>query len=295
MSTLLKTMRIPFLVLAPACVTLGLATALQSGVDISAIHLVLIFLGALSAHVSVNTFNEYFDFHSGLDAITQRTPFSGGSGALVADPGAHQQVLYLAVASLVFSLLIGVYFVMLRGWQILPVGLVGVATVATYTQLLNRNPWLSWSAPGLGFGPSMVIGTHIALGGDYSMTSLAASLVPFFLTNNLLLLNQYPDLEADSRVGRRHFLVAYGVDKGVLLYGLSVALAILVIVLGVWRGLFPILAYLSLLPVSAAVVAFLGLRKYGRNIEKLMPYMGMNVLAAVLTPLLFGVTLMVAT
>jgi len=42
----------------------------------------LALLGAFLAHVSVNTLNEYYDFKSGLDLETIRTPFSGGSGAL---------------------------------------------------------------------------------------------------------------------------------------------------------------------------------------------------------------------
>ncbi len=41
----------------------------------------LALLGAFLAHISVNTLNEYFDFKSGLDLETIKTPFSGGSGA----------------------------------------------------------------------------------------------------------------------------------------------------------------------------------------------------------------------
>jgi hypothetical protein len=46
----------------------------------------LIFIGALFAHISVNTLNEYFDFKSGLDLTANKTPFSGGSGALPNTP-----------------------------------------------------------------------------------------------------------------------------------------------------------------------------------------------------------------
>ena len=40
--------------------------------------------------------------------------------------------------------------------------------------------------------------------------ALGASLVPFFLVNNLLLLNQFPDVAADRQAGRRHLLVQHG-------------------------------------------------------------------------------------
>ncbi|MDZ7699102.1 MAG: hypothetical protein U5R49_19945 [Deltaproteobacteria bacterium] len=37
-----------------------------------------------------------------------------------------------------------------------------------------------------------------------------ASLVPFFLVSNLLLLNQFSDVAADESVDRRHFPILIG-------------------------------------------------------------------------------------
>lgn len=68
-------------------------------------------------------------------------------------------------------------------------------------------------------------------------------------------------------------------------------LAGLVIVGGVWFDLFSELVYLSLIPWLAAIFAFLGVRKYCWDIGKLVPYMGLNVSAALLTPLIFGLLL----
>ncbi|MCK4490168.1 MAG: prenyltransferase, partial [Anaerolineales bacterium] len=59
---LLDPMRLPFLILTPACVVLGLAAAIWTSGQVNWLHFVLVLIGALSAHVSVNTFNEYFDF-----------------------------------------------------------------------------------------------------------------------------------------------------------------------------------------------------------------------------------------
>lgn len=39
---------------------------------------VLAFIGLLLAHISVNVFNDYFDYRSGIDLETKRTLFSGG-------------------------------------------------------------------------------------------------------------------------------------------------------------------------------------------------------------------------
>jgi 1,4-dihydroxy-2-naphthoate octaprenyltransferase len=77
---------LPFLILTPACVLLGLGTALSASKSINIHYFILALTGAVSAYISVNTFNEYFDFKSGLDYKTIRTPFSGGSGALPKKP-----------------------------------------------------------------------------------------------------------------------------------------------------------------------------------------------------------------
>ena len=75
---LLGPMRLPFLILTPACVAVGVGTAYWQAGDISWLQLPLLLLGALSSHICINAFNEYCDFRSGLDTRTQRTPFRGG-------------------------------------------------------------------------------------------------------------------------------------------------------------------------------------------------------------------------
>jgi 1,4-dihydroxy-2-naphthoate octaprenyltransferase len=74
--------RLPFLLLTPVCVFLGLGMAVYASKTIDIVYALLAFAGALCAHVSVNAANEYFDFRSGLDEKTMKTPFSGGSGTL---------------------------------------------------------------------------------------------------------------------------------------------------------------------------------------------------------------------
>ena len=83
---ILGPMRIPFLILPPVCVAVGAATAFWSGIELNLLYLTLAFIGALSSHISVNAFNEYYDFNSGLDFNTRPTPFSGGSGTLPKNP-----------------------------------------------------------------------------------------------------------------------------------------------------------------------------------------------------------------
>ena len=60
-STIFGPMRLPFLILTPACVLLGAATAVWSGHELNLFHLALVLIGAVSTHISVNALNEYED------------------------------------------------------------------------------------------------------------------------------------------------------------------------------------------------------------------------------------------
>src|SRR4030065_1653905 len=144
-------MRVPFLILTPACVLLGIATAVQTGAHINPLHVLLVLIAAVSTHISVNAFNEYDDFRSGLDTRTQRTPFSGWSGTLQANPRMARTALITAVICLTIIILVGVYFTWLYGLALLPLGLLGIFVIVAYTPWLTRNPWLCLIAPGVGF------------------------------------------------------------------------------------------------------------------------------------------------
>lgn len=65
---------------------------------------ILVLIGGLSAHISVNTLNDYLDFLSGLDFKTLKTPFSGG--ALLTDPSSSKLVLSVALFALAATVLI---------------------------------------------------------------------------------------------------------------------------------------------------------------------------------------------
>jgi 1,4-dihydroxy-2-naphthoate octaprenyltransferase len=290
---LLGPMRVPFLILGPACVLLGLGTALWTQGQVSATQFVLVLIGAVASHISVNAFNEYFDFKSGLDSRTERTPFSGGSGTLPANPDLARPALYLAVATAAITALVGVYFLVVRGLGLLPLGLAGLFLVVAYTPWLTRNEVTCLVAPGLGFGTLMVMGTHFALTGHYSWTAFVASLVPFFLVSDLLLLNQFPDVEADRTVGRRHFPLAVSRPASSLLYSAFLALTYLSIIVGVLLGTLSTVSLIGLGTIVIAVPLAIGVIRNAEDIKKLVPYMGLNVVVNLATPVLVAIGLLV--
>jgi 1,4-dihydroxy-2-naphthoate octaprenyltransferase len=290
---LLGPMRLPFVVLAPACVLVGLGTAYWTTGRINWVYFALVLIGAVSSHISVNAFNEYFDFKSGLDSRTQRTPFSGGSGVLQAHPELANGALAIAWIAFAITGLIGLFFVSVWGWRLIPLGIIGLCLLYGYTIWMAHNPVLCLLAPGLGFGPLMVVGTHFALTGSYAPAAFVGSLVPFFLVSDLLLLNQFPDVEADRSVGRRHFPITLGRKASAYIYIAFLIATYISITLGVAFGILPVYTLLGLLTLVLAVQVIRNVLTNSENVPALIPSLGQNVLINLLTPVLVAVGLFI--
>ncbi|OUS32734.1 hypothetical protein A9Q98_01025 [Thalassotalea sp. 42_200_T64] len=298
-TTILKTMRLPFLSLAVFCVLLGLATAMLTQAAINWFDFGLCLIAAVAAQIAVNTLNEYQDFKSGLDLITVRTPFSGGSGGLVENPAAASAVKKLAIIAILLTIIIGLYFVYHYSTELFPLGLLGIIIIISYTKYLNKNPWLCLFAPGVGIGLLMVLGTSFVLTGQYTISALSVGLICLCLINNLLLLNQIPDAEADKHVGRNHFIIAFGTKRALMVYALFLLLAASVLLLAGHFHFLPKLSYIALIPMLAAAeaVRIINSNVINNNVapEPLRKGLGLNVVAVNGTPLLLAIAIIIST
>ena len=140
---ILGVIRPSFLLLTPVCVLLGIAVAFAAGVHVDWTACAVAVIGAVAAHVSVNALNEYEDFRSGLDLRTARTPFSGGSGTLVANPALAETARMIGLGAFMLTVLCGRILVWRVGWGLLPIGVAGLLLVYFYTSRINRNRWFS--------------------------------------------------------------------------------------------------------------------------------------------------------
>ncbi len=282
-----------FLVLAPLCAGLGVAVAWHQGEPPTLINTLLVLIGALLAHAAVNLLNEYEDYTSGLDLMTRRTPFSGGSGALPEVPSAARQVLLAAFGTLGLVIAIGLYFLWLRGLPMLVLGAAGVALVLTYTRWITRSPLICLLAPGLGFGPVMILGSLIALGARLDTTAVTVSVIGLLLVSELLLINQIPDADADRKVGRRHLVITLGQPAAARLVGLLLMGSYAILAAGIWIGWLPAWAALALAPMPAAIFVSAKLPGALNRPGLLNTVLGINValLLASLALLIFGLSL----
>lgn len=201
-------------------------------------------------------------------------------------------VLGAGIAALVATLIIGILFTRRYGFGIVPLGLIGVILIIVYTKWISKHPLFCLIAPGMGLGFGVVVGTQYVLEGQYALLSWLVAVVPFFLVNNLLLLNQYPDVEADSQVGRNHFPIAYGIRRSNVIYGFFVLAATAAIATSVSIGYLPTLSLIAILPLPLALFSLRGAIKHGEDIGQHPRYLATNAAMAIVTPLLLGMSLM---
>lgn len=291
-ATIIGTMRPKFLVLTLVNLCFVAALASTQGAQWHWSFFSLIVLAGLASHIAVNMFNEFYDWQSGLDAITQRTPFSGGSGSLQQNPQAAKWVLVIAYMALGVLAVIGLYFVNLFGWPLLALGLLGWGVIVSYSTQLVKRPWLCLIAPGLAFGPLMLIGSYIVLTQSIDLPIMVAASLVFFWANNLLLLNQYPDLAADQQVGRFNVVMKLGQRKALWVYQLFLWLPMFLLLAALAAQAVPLGMGLGLAALLIVVPLSRGLAKYKPDDVMAEKYLAMNVLMSILTPVLMTLGLM---
>lgn len=238
--------RAPFLLLSLTLVASGAAASAYDGSFRWSRTLVAL-VGLVALHVAVNALNEASDMRTGIDLHTERTPFSGGSGTLPAGHLSVRTAWIVGYGAFALGAACGVWFLVEVGWRLLPIFLAGAVCVLTYTELLTRIGVGELTA-GLGLGALPVVGTAMVQDGNLGPAPMAASIPAFFMTFNLLLLNEFPDEAADRRGGRRHLIIVFGRVTAARIYaaaGLATPLAIL-IAAGIQA--LPAIALLALLP-----------------------------------------------
>lgn len=284
-----------FLMLSVAMVCLAVAIAFYQGYPVSVSLLWLTLLAAVGAHAAVNWLNEYEDLRSGLDTLTIKTPFSGGSGALPKAPYAAQAVLRSFQVTVALLVGLGVAMTFWVGWQILPIGLLGLGLILFYTRFITRMPWLCLVAPGFGFGVLMVLGSFYVFSGTVTSLALVLSMVPFFLVNNLLLLNQIPDLSADQKVGRFNIHMLMGLKASAKIFTLFNLGALFSLVLAIEHYQLPASMYVALFAFILILPLVYSVQKNSSRPEKLMSALTMNVIINIVMPMLIALMLVIGS
>lgn len=288
----IKETRPQFLTLSVALAFLGTAIAWYHG-PVNIGYALLAGFGLMLTHGSVNALNDYFDYKSGIDLNTKRTPFSGGSGLITEGKIPLIHALLVGAVTSFAALVIGIFFVIVKGWQLIPLLIVAGFCLLLYTPVILKTHWPEWS-PGLGLGILPILGFYFVQAGRYNWMVLMASVPSGILVHNLLLLNEFPDVEADRKGGRKTIPVVFGMEAAGRLFRIATILVYIWIVgcviatLITGTAIMPVYCLIALLTLPFAIKAMKGSREYN-DLDKLILSLGSNVQFILITQILLGI------
>lgn len=180
-------------------------------------------IGVYLIEIGKNAINEFVDYESGVDRYVtpdKRTPFSGGKKVIVDGLLSVSEVKVIALVTMALAGFTGVYIVLYREPSVLWLGAAGFILSIIYSlppfKLCYRG--LGEITVGLTFGPLVLCGTYLVQAHQISLEAVTASLIIGFLIANVLLINQFPDYEADLRGNKRNWVVRLGKERATFLY-----------------------------------------------------------------------------
>lgn len=279
--------RAPFLLLPVMLVLISGGVAARYN-SFNGLHFALAMIGVVLAHMAVNLFNEYSDHHTKIDHHTKNTPFSGGSGNLQSGATTPKAVWRAALLTSSLATGIGLYLTWATDIVLLVFILSGGLITFFYTTHLSK--WaIGEIAAGLGLGSFVVCGAYFAITGTLIPEVILLSIPPGILTALLLLLNEFPDKEADEQGGRRHLVILLGRNKAAILYTLSIMACYIFIIIGAFYKWFPPMVLLALLTLPLAFKSSTTAMRHHNDFEKMLPALGANVGLVLGTDLLLAV------
>lgn len=197
-------------------VMIGLAAAWKDldGNTFDFIPAVLCMLFAFLMQIEANFVNDYFDWKKGNDNESSRLgPLRACSQGWVT-PRAMVIAMIITMAVACF---VGLPLVLYGGWEMILVGISCVVFCVLYTTLFSYH--------GLGdvlvlvfFGIVPVCLTYYLQTGTFTCSVFILSVACGLAVDNLLIVNNYRDIDNDRRDGKITLIVRIGRDKGAMLY-----------------------------------------------------------------------------
>lgn len=163
---------------------------------------------ALLAQIASNMANDYYDYKKGGD-----TPHRvGPQRAVVSGLIPPRAMLMATLAVLATACCVGLGLTYFGGWQLIPVGIV----IALFALAYSAGPF-PLSRHGLGdvtvflfFGLIAVNFTYYVQAGYFTLPLFLASVAHGLLAINILIVNNYRDMEEDAACNKRTTVVIFG-------------------------------------------------------------------------------------
>jgi 1,4-dihydroxy-2-naphthoate octaprenyltransferase len=196
---------------------------------------------------------EYWDYLE--DTISGRmggSRFAGGSQVLQRGLLPRNAALWASLASLVLALGVGLilWLVYKTGSWTMPFGIIGIAGGFFYSTRPLR--WVTrgwgelWIAFCYGWLP-VAVGYYLQIGAIQKLIHWTAIPIGFTIFN-VILLNEFPDYQADLGAGKKNLIVRLGRTKAAILYSLIATGSWIAVILSIMSGI-PAKILLFYLPV----------------------------------------------
>ncbi len=165
-------------------------------------------LCAFLLQIGSNYANDLFDFMSGADSHERKGPMRVVAAGLVT-PG-QMKIALVIVFGLAFIL--GLYLINIGGWPILAIGIASIIVAIAYTGGPYPLGYYGWGdlMVFLFFGFIGTMGTYYVHTLQISFTAFLVSIPVGALITNILIINNYRDMDTDAKAGKRTTAVIFG-------------------------------------------------------------------------------------
>jgi 1,4-dihydroxy-2-naphthoate octaprenyltransferase len=203
---------------------LGVAIASGKGYNLEANHLALSFITTIMVSASIHFTNEFADHET--DALTTRTPYSGGSGVIPKGLVPRSLAMNAAWASLFIGLSVQIYSILNGNHPLfaLPVLLLGAVGGWMYSLPPLRLGWRGW-----GEVENALLGSNllpfygfVTTSGSFDVTVVLACLPVTLLAFVNLLAVTWPDRQSDETVGKMTLATRWPSRKLRIVYRIAV-------------------------------------------------------------------------
>ena len=239
---------------------------------------------AVLAQITSNLINDYYDFKKGADREDRLGPLRTVSAGLITP----KKMMHAIIITICVAMLSGIMLIHFGGWQLIFVGLL----VGIFAYAYSGGPY-PLSYKGLGdlavivfYGIVPVMFTYYVQGLSFPFVAWILSLGIGLTGLNLLIVNNYRDMEADIISGKKTTVVRFGRKTMRSVYIINCIIAAIIACFA--------LKIFSFVIIPFVIFSFMLWKKLGklkgRELNKLLGMTSMNVL---LYSLLISLTLII--
>ena len=224
---------------------------------------ILALVSIMLLHSGANVANDYFDHVSKNDWLNKNpTPFSGGVRFIQQSILSPKETIFLSLALFAAGCATGLIIIYLtKSIFILILGIIGCFGGFFYTALPFKFGYRTAGeiVIALLFGLLPVAGSFYLQTGYLDWLLLFPAAIVSILIFLVILINEFPDRDADAAVKKRTLVVSFGLDKSILIYRIFLIATYLIAVTAMFlngRMFYAGLLFLLTLPLAVAAMRF---------------------------------------